>query len=63
MVLGIGWHKTGTTSLGFALELLGYRVQDSAIDRRPLYRNRIDQIIEQLNGYDACQDCPWNLLY
>lgn len=45
------------------MEKLGYRVQDSAIDRTPLYRNRIDQIIEQLNGYDACQDCPWNLLY
>ena len=45
------------------MEELGYRVQDSAIDRRPLYRNRIDQIIEQLDGYDACQHCPWNLLY
>ncbi|MDB4693855.1 hypothetical protein OAF30_00325 [Flavobacteriales bacterium] len=62
-ILGIGWHKTGTTSLGVALEALGYSVQDSSIDRKPLYDNNIDQIISQLDGFDACQDCPWNLIY
>ncbi|MEE2776427.1 MAG: sulfotransferase [Acidobacteriota bacterium] len=26
-VFGIGFHKTGTSSLGAALEVLGYRVR------------------------------------
>lgn len=63
-VFGIGFQKTATSSLGKALEMLGYRVhgpfgwmepdiQDTALKRA---RSLVQQ-------HDAFQDFPWALLY
>ena len=63
-VFGIGFHKTGTSTLGKALEHLGYSVagpQTSyakhllAGDKRPLF--------DLVPTYDAFQDNPWPILY
>ncbi|WP_413207376.1 sulfotransferase [Rhodospirillum sp. A1_3_36] len=63
-VFCIGFQKTGTTSLGAALELLGLRVCGAFGCWRP----DIAQVATNLaNGisacYDAFQDNPWPMLY
>jgi len=63
-VFGIGFHKTGTTSLAKALEVLGYRVTgpngvsdpDISVTVRPMAW----KIVEE---YDAFQDNPWPVLF
>ena len=63
-VFGIGFHKTGTTSLALALRQLGYSVtgpngvNDPNISQnaRALVRDLVDQ-------FDAFQDNPWPILF
>jgi hypothetical protein len=72
-VFGIGFHKTGTTSLGAALSALGYRVCDGARPLRALFgdahlmrmleTNQLDLICGIATEYDAFRDNPWYLLY
>jgi hypothetical protein len=63
-VFGIGFHKTGTTSLAAALNVLGYRVTGPNWVDEP----RIAELVHELAfdlvpQYDAFQDNPWPLLY
>jgi hypothetical protein len=63
-VFGIGFQKTGTTSLGLALEILGYRIQ-GVLD---FWDSDIATTIEEdaldlVEDVDAVQDNPWPLLY
>lgn len=64
-VFGIGFHKTGTTSLGEALRLLGYRVTGpNGVHRRGMDHEMAWAIArELLREYDAFQDNPWAMLY
>jgi hypothetical protein len=72
-VFGIGFHKTGTTSLGVALEHLGYQVCHGAVPLRKalghrlmmhmLYDGHLDPIMRLAARYDAFEDNPWFLLY
>ena len=63
-VFGIGFHKTGTTSLGHALERLGYRVAGSqGVHCSNIGRDVGALAFSQLHRYDAFQDNPWPLLY
>lgn len=63
-VFGIGFHKTGTTSLGFALSQLGWNVcpgfgfMDGRIEERVHHR-----AAELAARHDAFEDNPWPLLY
>lgn len=63
-VFGIGFHKTGTKSLGAALEVLGYRTcgpvgaQDPDIAQTALSKAR-----GLVPKYDAFQDNPWPVLF
>lgn len=63
-VFGVGFHKTGTTSLGIALEYLGYRVCGpigvNELDIRNTYKDIAFPLVDK---YDAFQDNPWPLLY
>lgn len=65
----IGFHKTGTTSLGKALQILGYKVCGSikeAYDYRKhdLQKEYIFSKTQNLlKNYDAFQDTPWFLFY
>jgi hypothetical protein len=72
-VFGIGLHKTGTTSLGVALEGLGYTVCHGAISLRVALGHRrmmhllrcheLEPIMRVAEHYDAFEDNPWFLLY
>lgn len=72
-VFGIGFHKTGTTTLGRALELLGYNVCHGAAPVRHALGHRrmiellsdsnVDEILEVAERYDAFEDNPWFVLY
>ena len=64
-VFGIGFHKTGTTSLAKALTMLGYRVTGpNAVHRRDLDdRVALEVARELLPQFDAFQDAPWAYLY
>lgn len=64
-VFGIGFHKTGTTSLRLALEELGYRVTGpNGVHRRGMDTPMALAIAhEMLPRYDAFQDNPWANLF
>lgn len=63
-VFCIGWHKTGTSSLGHALVQLGYSVLGCRLDMvHPLRRDDLDTVLGLASGFDALQDVPWAALY
>ncbi len=72
-IFGIGFHKTGTTSLGRALRSLGFRVQKgfsfNVPGKRvqiaePVTLDKIRQIaFEMVPYYTAFEDNPWPLLF
>jgi hypothetical protein len=63
-IVGVGMHKTGTTSLGAALRLLGYRMLGWNNVSASLYkRGHSDALIDVMNDFDGFEDAPWYLLY
>lgn len=64
-VIGIGLNKTGTKSLGMALEILGYTEHQSWSDELIFkYRDRdISYLIDVARSYNNLEDSPWPLLY
>ncbi|QIE60633.1 sulfotransferase [Rasiella rasia] len=64
-VFGIGFQKTGTTSLESALEALGYRVYggDKNLMKYDDTQELKSYIAETLTQWDAVQDMPWPLFY
>lgn len=63
-VFGIGFHKTGTTSLARALYILGYNVTGYFGANDPdIGKNIYDQAHRLAQRYDAVQDTPWPVLY
>lgn len=72
-VFAIGFHKTGTTSLGAALTFLRYRVCHGA---RPLRRafgqarmmgllrqGQYDPLFDAVQEFEAFEDIPWFTMY
>ena len=63
-VVGVGFHKTGTSTLREALKIIGYRVADNKPGLLiPILKGRYQQVMNKLKTYDACEDLPWNRLY
>ena len=63
-VFGIGFHKTGTKSLGHALGLLGYRVAGPVGAQNPeIAQQAVAIALALATDYDAFNDNPWPLLY
>ena len=63
-VFGIGFHKTGTTSLGTAFKELGFSVTGAQNVHSPDIAETYLEITCQLSHeYDAFQDNPWPLVY
>jgi hypothetical protein len=63
-VFCLGFHKTGTTSLGVALAALGYRVTGPTRVNDPnIEFNALSMALRLANKYDAFQDNPWPILY
>lgn len=65
----IGFHKTGTTSLGKALQILGYKVCGS-LKNGYGYRHQANpreyifsKAKDQVEKFEAFQDTPWFLYY
>lgn len=63
-VFGIGFHKTGTTSLGEALKVLGYRATGAVGTRDPEIGRTYKELTRELSHeYDAFEDNPWPLVF
>lgn len=60
----IGFHKTGTSSMGRAMEILGYSVMGARGTRDPdIARNAPALAEKYVPLFDAFQDNPWPILY
>lgn len=63
-VFCIGFHKTGTKSLGHALKLLGYRVAGPLGAQDPgIAKQAIAAALALATDFDAFNDNPWPVLY
>ncbi|MGK7894475.1 MAG: sulfotransferase family protein [Xenococcus sp. (in: cyanobacteria)] len=64
-IFGIGFQKTGTTSLRDALLMLGYRVCDGCDQAlNPNIAEEVYDICYRLvTQYDAFEDHPWSVMY
>lgn len=64
-IFGIGLNKTGTTTLGGCLEILGYRQKgySKALCRDIVLDGNFDNVNATVARYDAFQDWPWPLIY
>jgi hypothetical protein len=63
-VFGIGFHKTGTTSLALALIELGYRVTGPDRVGDPDIGEKHVELTRALShDFDGFQDNPWPLVY
>lgn len=63
-VIGLGFHKTGTTTLGDCLRILGYK--HISADRRSFVdyqRNNLEKVLKKMEKYDSFEDWPWPFLY
>jgi len=63
-VLGVGLHKTGTTTLGTCLKHFGLKHQ--AWSREGFGKwidNRHEELLEIAEQYDSFEDFPWALMY
>ncbi len=63
-VLGVGLHKTGTTTLGTCLKHFGLKHQ--AWSREGFGKwidNRQEELLEIAEQYDSFEDFPWALMY
>ncbi len=63
-VFGIGFHKTGTTTLASALRTLGYRVTGPfGIHETDIGLTAREQALRIAREWDAVQDNPWPIVY
>jgi hypothetical protein len=67
----VGFHKTGTSSIGKALQILGFTVCGSLkeahnygnIEKKEFKNYILDKAKLNLNKFDSFQDTPWFLMY
>lgn len=63
-VVGVGWAKTGTTTLGECFDLLGYRHAAGRLDLVDhLEAGDLAPILQVAREHDAFEDWPWLLLF
>jgi len=63
-IFGIGFQKTGTTTLRSAFEALGYSVKGGGRDLvKPLQKGDLIPVYKVVDQYDSFEDHPWPLLY
>jgi hypothetical protein len=63
-IFGVGFHKTGTSSLGAAFQQLGYRVAGQNVAMDPdIGRHAAEIVFGMVPLYDAFRDNPWPLFY
>lgn len=63
-VFGIGWAKTGTTTLGRCFELLGYAHQSQNLSLLPqVLRGDFQKTLRIASAKESFEDWPWPLVY
>lgn len=63
-VFGIGWAKTGTTSLGECLRLLGFNHQSQNLSLvADMQRGDLSRVLRIARAKDSFEDWPWILLF
>lgn len=63
-VVGIGWAKTGTTTLGTCLKRLGFNHCTQRLDLVPaLASGDLSPIKDVASQYESFEDWPWLLLF
>lgn len=63
-VFGIGWAKTGTTTLGQCFRILGFNHQGQRLDLVwEIKNNNLSKILDVAKEKDTFEDWPWIALY
>jgi hypothetical protein len=63
-IIGIGFQKTGTSSLKAALEMLNYKVGENHYKLLPyILKGNYKPVLSVLSRFDAVEDNPWPLIY
>ena len=63
-IAGIGWHKTGTTTLCECMREFGYKHRSWEPGDFKLWRDgEQEQLLRLAEGYDSCDDFPWPFLF
>lgn len=63
-VFGIGWAKTGTTTLGKCLETLGFDHQSQELGLvKDIANNDLSRIMALAEKKESFEDWPWIILY
>ncbi len=63
-VFGIGWAKTGTTTLGKCFQILGYNHQTQDLGLvKDIANNDLSRIMAIAAKKDTFEDWPWIILY
>ena len=63
-IIGVGFQKTGTSSLREALKILGYKVGDNNYQLLwPILHGNFESVLRKIKKYDAVEDNPWPLIY
>jgi hypothetical protein len=64
IIIGVGFQKTGTSTLREALKILGYKVKDTSSRALiPILKGNYTKILRMLKNYDAVEDTPWYMIY
>ena len=63
-IIGVGFHKTGTTTLGKCLKILGYNYIPFNRKAFLLYQSgKIDAVLTLMEYFDGFEDWPWPFVY
>lgn len=63
-VVGVGWAKTGTTTLGVCLRTLGYRHVTRRLDLFDDWsRGELRRVKSAMRSHDSFEDWPWLLMF
>jgi hypothetical protein len=63
-IIGIGFHKTGTSTLRAAMEILGYSVLGPRTDLADnIFAGNWEKVFSEVEGFDVLEDNPWAVIY
>lgn len=63
-IIGVGFQKTGTSTLREALKILGYKVKDTSSRALiPILKGNYAKVLKMIRKYDAVEDTPWYKIY
>ena len=63
-IIGVGFQKTGTSSLREALKVMNYKVKDCCPRALiPILKGNYNKVLRILKNFDALEDTPWYMIY